>query len=132
MNRLHIIALTATVFFGGLGAAQTPQTVTETSLRLSDTQGILRAVLVSGDSTTGLSTETLQQSGTWFSSVHPRSSLSEVSSYYQTALTQLGFGGTAESVSEEVTVWAFEKDGRQISVVFNRQGNGVVANISWL
>lgn len=130
MNQVHVVALTTTMLFGGLGAAQTPQNAE--TLHLSDTEGVLQAALVSGGGRAGLGTETLQQSGTWFSSAHPRSSLSEVSSYYQTVLTQLGFEGTAESVSEEVTIWTFRKGERRISAVFNHGKDGVVANVSWL
>lgn len=158
MNQTISISLTAAVLFGGSALAQTAtqtfaqtapketagplQDAAETSLQLSDTEGMLQAVLVrenhtaglgtGGFSTAGLSTATLQKSGTWFSSVHLGSSLSEVSDYYQNTLTQLGFEGTTESVSETLMVWTFEKGGRQLSAVFNRGGNGVVANISWL
>lgn len=146
MNRARKAALTASVFaiifLGIVGAQPAPQetarrvqSAAETSSRLTglrDQGGALRAVLVSADNGLGLGTIALQESGTWFSSVHPYSSLSEVLSHYQNEFARLGFRGTIKSVSEEITVWTFEKAGRRVSAVFNYQGDDVIANISWL
>ncbi len=123
----------AAVLWGSFAGAQTaPSAVTSPYLQLRD-DGSLRATLVSsGGSTASIRTSTLKQSGTWFASVHPQTSLTEVADYYWDALTRLGFERTSESATEKVVIWTLQKDGRQVSVVFNQQGAGVVANISWL
>ena len=127
------IILTAAVLWGSFAGAQAaPSAVTSPHLQLRD-DGSLRATLVSsGGSTASIRTATLRQSGTWFTSVHPQTSLTEVADYYRDAFTRLGFKRTSESATEKVVIWTLQKGGRQVSVVFNQQGAGVVANIAWL
>ena len=134
MTSVTGLILTAAVFWGSFAGAQTaPSPVTSPYLQLRD-DGSLRATLVSSgaSSTASIRTSTLKQSGTWFASVHPQTSLTAVADYYWGALTRLGFERTSESVTEKVVMWTLQKGGRQVSVVFNQQGEGVVANISWL
>jgi len=67
-----------------------------------------------------------------FRALHADTTLSEVTSYYWDALSELGFSSSMDAGSRRVTSYRFENDDSRLLAVFTQNGGNVVADLSWI
>lgn len=67
-----------------------------------------------------------------FRALHADTTLSEVTSYYWDALSELGFTSSMEAGSRRITSYRFENGDSRLLAVFTQNEGNIVADLSWI
>ncbi len=138
------ILFAASMTLGALSFAQTETAIRHASpvaaptyLGLSYVQGTLQVSINSTEAANvSPKVQTIAfksgQQPAGFRALHADTTLSEVTSYYWDALSELGFTSSMNAGSRRVTSYRFENGDSRLLAVFTQDQGNVVADLSWI